>query len=178
MELRIRYAKTSDGFNIAYSDAGDGETYVAFNDIPFSHIQLEQQYGVGFQPLHDAIGGRLIRLDPRGMGMSDREVDRITSDDWVSDLEAVVDRLELEQFVLGANGFSGVIAISYAARHPERVSRLTLLNSPARPAEASAAPASQSLAEMLVRDWRCSPRTLAHSLSAGGGTRPGCSESS
>ncbi len=153
MELRIRYAKTSDGFNIAYSDAGDGETYVAFNDIPFSHIQLEQQYGLGFQPLHEAIGGRVIRLDPRGMGMSDREVDRFTIDDWVSDLEAVVGRLELEQFVLGANGFSGVIAISYAARHPERVSRLTLLNSPARPADAFASPASQSLAEMLVRDW-------------------------
>ena len=153
MGLRIQYAKASDGVSIAYSQAGDGPAYVAFNDIPFSHIQLEEQYGVGFRPLHDAIGGRFIRLDPRGMGMSDRDVDRLTIDDWISDLEAVVDRLELEQFVLGGNGFSGVIAISYAARHPDRVSRLTLLNSPARPADAFAAPASQSLAEMLVRDW-------------------------
>jgi len=153
MELRIQYAKTSDGVSIAYSDAGDGMPYVTLNDIPFSHIQLEQQYGVGFQQLREMIGGRFVRLDPRGMGMSDREVDRFTIDGWVSDLEAVVDRLELEQFSLGANGFSGVIAISYAARHPERVSRLTLLNSPSRPADAFAAPASQSLAEMLVRDW-------------------------
>ena len=153
MVPRIQYVKASDGVSIAYSQAGDGPAYVALNDIPFSHIQLEEQYGVGFQPLHEAIGGRFVRLDPRGMGMSDREVDRITIDAWVSDLEAVVDRLELDQFVLGGSGFSGVIAISYATRHPERVSRLTLLNAPARPADAFAAPASQSLAEMLVRDW-------------------------
>ncbi len=153
MDSRIRYAKTADGVNIAYSDAGDGMPYVTINDIPFSHIQLEEQHGVGFQRFHEMIGGRLVRFDPRGMGMSDREVDRITLDHWVSDLEAVVDRLDLEQFGLGANGFSGVIAIAYAARHPERVSRLSLLNAPARPADAFASPASQSLAEMLVRDW-------------------------
>ncbi len=52
MGPRIQYAKTSDGINIAYSDAGDGPPYVAFNDIPFSNIQLEEQYGVWFQPFH------------------------------------------------------------------------------------------------------------------------------
>ena len=153
MVPRIQYAKTSDGVSIAYSQAGDGPTYVALNDIPFSHIQLEEQYGVGFRPLHDAIGGRFVRLDPRGMGMSDRDVDRITIDDWVGDLEAVVDRLELDQFVLGGFGFSGVIAIAYAARHPEHVSRLVLLNSSSRPADAFATPATQSLAALLLRDW-------------------------
>ena len=80
MGPRIQYAKTSDGVSIAYSQAGDGPAYVALNDIPFSRVQLEEQYGLSFQPLHEAIGGRLIRLDPRGMGMSDREVDRFTID--------------------------------------------------------------------------------------------------
>jgi class 3 adenylate cyclase/pimeloyl-ACP methyl ester carboxylesterase len=151
-EPRIQYAQTEDGVSIAYFVSGQGTPYVSLNDIPFSHVQLERRY---MPSSHEVIErwGKLIRLDPRGMGMSDREVDRFTLDDWVLDVEAVVNRLGLDQFILGGTGFSGVVAIAYAVRHPDKVSRLVLLNAVARPADAFATPQSGSLAQMLVSDW-------------------------
>ena len=42
----------------------------------------------------------LIRYDARGNGMSDWEVDELSLDAWVSDLEAVVDAAGVERFPL------------------------------------------------------------------------------
>ncbi len=153
MEPRIQYAKTKDGVSIAYFVAGEGAPYVSLNDIPFSHIQLERQYMPMFHDIVESLGIRHIRLDPRGMGMSDRDVERFSLDGWLLDVEAVVDRLGLDEFIFGAVGFSAVVAIAYAVRHPERVSRLVFVNAVVRPADAFATPQSRSLAEMLVRDW-------------------------
>lgn len=152
MEPRIQYAKTKDGVSIAYATSGRGPPYVALNDIPWTHIQLERKYLPTSNELIEA-ENQIIRLDPRGMGMSDRDVGRFSLDGWVTDVEAVVDRLALGQFVFSAVGFSSVVAIAYAARHPDGVSQLVLVNGVARPADAFATPQSQSLAQMLVSDW-------------------------
>ena len=45
-------------------------------------------------------GHTLIRYDPRGNGMSDWEVDELSLDAWVSDLETIVDAAGLERFPL------------------------------------------------------------------------------
>ncbi len=153
MEPRIQYAKTKDGVNIAFWALGEGTPFVMMNDIPFSHIQLERRYG--FQAPYDKLAAKrkLIRFDPRGMGMSDREVERFSLDSWLHDLETVVDRLGLETFVLLGVNFSGPLAIAYAARQPKRVSRLVLMNTGARVADGMVAPQMQLVADMLVRDW-------------------------
>jgi class 3 adenylate cyclase/pimeloyl-ACP methyl ester carboxylesterase len=150
-EPRIQYARTEDGVNIAYSESGHGTPYVLLTDLPMSHVQLERKYLPGMhQPENWA---RLIRLDPRGTGMSDREVQKFSLDSWLLDIDAVVNRLGLDRFALGAVQYSGVLALAYAARNPERVSRLCLLNAFARPADAFANPVSQTLGGMLVTDW-------------------------
>jgi class 3 adenylate cyclase len=87
------------------------------------------------------------------MGMSERDIDRFSLESWLHDLEAVVDRLGLERFVLAATSFSGPLCIAYAVRNPERVSQLILMNSVARIADAFATPQAQALGDMLVRDW-------------------------
>jgi pimeloyl-ACP methyl ester carboxylesterase len=68
----------------------------------------------------------LIRYDERGCGLSEREVDEISFETWVRDLEAVVDAAGLDRFVLLGLSRGSSIATVYAARHPERVSRLIL----------------------------------------------------
>jgi pimeloyl-ACP methyl ester carboxylesterase/DNA-binding CsgD family transcriptional regulator len=68
----------------------------------------------------------LIRYDPRGSGLSDRDAGDFSLDAWVADLEAVVDAVGLRRFPLIGMCQGGLIAIAYAARHPERVSRLVL----------------------------------------------------
>jgi pimeloyl-ACP methyl ester carboxylesterase len=53
-------------------------------------------------------------------------------DTWVEDLELVVDSVGLERFPLIGLSQGGAVAIAYAVRHPERVSRLVLVGAYAR----------------------------------------------
>ena len=67
-----------------------------------------------------------IRFDQRGSGLSNRNVDDLSFDAWVNDLEAVVEALQLEHFVLLGISQGGPVAIEYTARHPETVEKLLL----------------------------------------------------
>ncbi len=131
MEPRIQYAKTEDGVNIAFWTMGQGPPVVYVSTPPWSNIEFEAREW----PMHGIIASRctLIRYDHRGTGSSHREVDELSLDAHVRDLEAVVDRLELDQAIL--LGFDGPITITYAARHPERVSHLLLYAAVARMAD-------------------------------------------
>ena len=68
----------------------------------------------------------LIRYDARGNGLSDWDVDELSLDAWVRDLEAVVDAAGLQRFPLLGMSQGCAVCIAYAVRHPERVSHLAL----------------------------------------------------
>jgi pimeloyl-ACP methyl ester carboxylesterase len=68
----------------------------------------------------------LIRYDARGNGMSDWDVDTLSLDAWVTDLETVVEATGIERFPLLGISQGGAIAVAYAVRRPERVSHLIL----------------------------------------------------
>ena len=72
---------------------------------------------------------RLVRYDERGCRLSDWDIARFAFDDWVHDLEAVVDAAGLDRFALLGISQGGPVTIAYAVRHPERVRRLVLLGS-------------------------------------------------
>ncbi|MGB8386117.1 MAG: alpha/beta fold hydrolase [Dermatophilaceae bacterium] len=67
-----------------------------------------------------------MRYDERGCGLSDREIPDPRLEDWVRDLETVVDAANLEEFDLLGISQGGAVAVVYAARHPERINRLVL----------------------------------------------------
>jgi pimeloyl-ACP methyl ester carboxylesterase len=68
-----------------------------------------------------------IRYDARGNGLSDRDVPDVCFEDFVSDLETVVDAAGLDRFALHGLSQGCAVSIAYAVRHPERVSHLILL---------------------------------------------------
>jgi pimeloyl-ACP methyl ester carboxylesterase len=68
----------------------------------------------------------LIRYDARGNGLSDREVEEVSFETFVGDLETVVDAAGLERFALFGISLGCAVSIAYAARHPERVTHLIL----------------------------------------------------
>jgi pimeloyl-ACP methyl ester carboxylesterase/DNA-binding CsgD family transcriptional regulator len=77
-------------------------------------------------------GHSFVRYDQRGCGLSDRDVEDLSLEAWVGDLEAVVAAAPVDRFaLLGVSG-GGPVAIAYAARHPERVSHLILYGTYAR----------------------------------------------
>ena len=126
MQQQIRFCKTSDAVRLAYATVGSGEPLVkAANWL--SHIEYDWRTPI-WRPLFERLARnrRLIRYDERGCGLSDWEVDEFSLDVWVRDLEAVVDAAGLDRFPLLGVSQGGPIAIAYAVRHPERVSRLVL----------------------------------------------------
>jgi pimeloyl-ACP methyl ester carboxylesterase len=58
--------------------------------------------------------------------MSDWDVDALSLDTWVSDLETVVDAVGIERFPLLGISQGGAVAVAYAVRRPERISHLIL----------------------------------------------------
>lgn len=58
--------------------------------------------------------------------MSDRNVDELSLQNWVSDLEAVADAARLTRFPLFGASQGCAVSIAYAVRHPKKVSHLIL----------------------------------------------------
>ena len=127
-ELRqeIRYCTTPDGVRLAYATVGSGLPMLR-SPHWMSHLEYEWELPVHHHVyLGLAKRSTFIRYDPRGNGMSDWDVGEITLEAWVSDMEAVVDAAGVEQFVLFGWSQGCAVSIAYAARHPEKVSRLVL----------------------------------------------------
>jgi pimeloyl-ACP methyl ester carboxylesterase/DNA-binding CsgD family transcriptional regulator len=118
----IQYAKTNDGVNIAYYVIGAGPALVYLT--PGSHLEREWQYPEQRAWLERlAARNRVIRLDCRGSGLSDRVPD-FELKMLPLDVEAVVRREGLTRFAL--LGGSASMAMLYACAYQDKVSRLIL----------------------------------------------------
>ena len=92
-----------------------------------SHLQHDWQSPV-WRHFLEELGTftTLIRYDLRGHGLSDWSVDDFSLEAHMGDLDAVIAAQNLDRFALmGMSGYSP-LALAYAARHPERVTRLVL----------------------------------------------------
>jgi len=123
----IRFCTAGDGTRLAYATSGAGPPLVkAANWL--SHLDYDWESPVWRHWLAELSRRfRLVRYDERGCGLSDWDIGRFSFDDWVDDLETVVDAAGLDRFSLLGISQGGPVAIAYAVRHPERVSHLVLL---------------------------------------------------
>lgn len=128
----IRFCVTSDNVNIAYATTGAGYPFVkAANWL--NHLDFEWDSPVWRHWLRE-LGKHhsIIRYDERANGLSDWDVEDVSFEAWVHDLETVVDTAGVEKFALMGISQGGPVAIAYAVRHPERVSHLILCGAYAR----------------------------------------------
>lgn len=163
MEPSIQYARAKDGTNIAFWSVGQGGTpLVMLPSIPFNHVQLSWELE-GYAHTFERLSQRrmLISYDGRGSGLSDRDVEDLSLEGYLLDLEAVLDKLNVERADLFAFITSGPIAVAFAARHPERVARLLLWCSFARSADVLDAPQFQGLLSLAEKDWTTFTEALA-----------------
>jgi pimeloyl-ACP methyl ester carboxylesterase/DNA-binding CsgD family transcriptional regulator len=129
MKQQIRFCTARDGVRIAFATAGEGPPLVRVNNW-FTHLEHDWVNPV-WRHWSELLADRrtLVRYDPRGSGLSDRDPANVSLDALVSDLNAVVDAQGLSRFPLIGLCQGGAIAVAYAARHPERISRLVLYDS-------------------------------------------------
>lgn len=158
MRQQVRFCRSADGTRIALARSGEGPPLVRVANW-FTHLDLDRQSAVWrhwFDFLSD--GRTLVRYDPRGSGLSDRNVDDFSLDRWIEDLDAVVECAGLTRFPLIGLCQGGAVAAAYAARHPDRISRLVLYDSYPFGAYADGVPdrlaqEARALAEMIEVGW-------------------------
>jgi len=122
----VRFCKTSDDVRIAYASVGDGPPLV-WAAHWLSHLEFSWESPIWRHWTEEfAKDHSFVHYDERGNGLSDWDNPTFSIDAFVRDLEAVVDALGLDRFALIGSSKGGPTAMAYAARHPERVSRLVL----------------------------------------------------
>ena len=127
LEQRIQFARASDGARMEYATVGQGPPLVRAAHW-ITHLDYEWDTPIWRHWMEGLSRGRtLVRYDERGCGLSDQDPGEVSMDAFVRDLETVVDDLGLDRFPLMGLSQGGAVAVAYAHRHPERVSRLILV---------------------------------------------------
>jgi class 3 adenylate cyclase len=129
-----QYARLGE-LHLAFQTLGSGPPDLLLLDQWFSHVEAQWEV----PPVAEfrerlAAFGRLIMFDKRGTGLSDPvpTAELPSVEQWMADVPAVLDAAGSERAAVIANIGGGIMAISFAAAHPDRVSHLVLVDCFAR----------------------------------------------
>jgi pimeloyl-ACP methyl ester carboxylesterase/DNA-binding CsgD family transcriptional regulator len=124
MDPIIRYARTLDGVNIAYFSVGAGPSLIY---MPPGGSAGEAWRQPEVRSWHERLAAnrQVIRLDYRGIGLSDRGWG-FDPEATARDVEAVVLKEGLGHFAILGVLQTSATAIVFACNHPDRVTHLIL----------------------------------------------------
>jgi long-chain acyl-CoA synthetase len=127
LELYRRRVRVSDDPSVRLSVI-DVEPEMAQRTLVLLHGFAGQAAQWRYQIWQFSDVNRVIGLDTRGHGRSDKPDSAYTMPELLNDLERALDELNVtEPFVLAGHSFGGAIAAEYAAAHPEQVEKLILV---------------------------------------------------
>ena len=113
-----------DGNRLSYVDEGEGKVIVMLHGNPtwsFFYRNLIKLLRKRY---------RVIAPDHMGCGLSDKPQDYpYRMADHVSNIEKLLDHLQIEKHSLVLHDWGGAIGMGYAANHPERIEALVIMNS-------------------------------------------------
>jgi len=154
-----KYAKSGD-VHIAYQLVGDGPNDLVFVPGWVSHVEYawEDPFFAHFLR-RLASFSRLILLDRRGTGLSDRVADLPTLEQRMDDVRAVMDAAGSERAALFGVSEGGPMCLVFAATYHQRTSALALYGTFARLARAPDYPigapsdATERFLERVEAEW-------------------------
>ena len=119
---RDRLVETPNGSLFVREIPGDDPPIILMHGFPDDHHIYEK-----LLPLLSP--RRAIAFDWHGYGRSERsELGGFSLKEHASELEALLDQLDIDRAVLVGHDASGPDAVAFAVAHPQRVSHLVLLN--------------------------------------------------
>jgi 3-oxoadipate enol-lactonase len=109
-----------DGCRIWYELKGSGDYLLQIPGMFFAHAN--------FGRVTDAMAEyfTVIDFDQRGTGLSDRPSQRYSIELWAEDCALLLNALRVERAHVHGTSAAGMVAIRFAAEHPERVERLVI----------------------------------------------------
>jgi pimeloyl-ACP methyl ester carboxylesterase len=154
-----RYARSGE-VHIAYQVNGQGQIDLVFVPPAVSHLDYRWEEP-SYERLLERLGSfaRVISLDKRGSGLSDRTAALPTPQEQVRDIESVMNAAGSERASLLGGLDGGVASILFAAAHPERTERLVTYATAARTLRSDDYPWGvdpeelEALVELVEQDW-------------------------
>jgi pimeloyl-ACP methyl ester carboxylesterase len=138
--MPTRHTVTRDGTELVYwTWPGSGPPTLLLHGIG--------NYGRYWDLFANAVGDRLMLVAPdaRGHGESGRPADGYAPADFTADALAVLDALGIQRAVVVGHSMGGLHSINLAARHPERVRALVIVDASPDPMPAGTGRAQRLL---------------------------------
>ena len=181
MTAETRFAKASDGTYVAYQVTGDGPLDLVLLRGWITNVEHEwDEPTIARMIRRLSAVGRLVRLDRRGMGMSDRIARAAipTLEDRVDDITAVLDAIGSRRAVLIGLADGAQLCAAYAAIRPDRTEGLVTYGALARGSWAPDypwAPTTERLErwEATVASGWGTPEFAARAIAGGAPSRAG-----
>ena len=163
MDQGIGFCTTPHGVRIAYATVGTGPPLVIASP-GISHLELDWEEP-RIRNFWETIGQHhtVVRYDRHGCGLSDRNRSDFSLDSEIRPIDAVVKELGLKSFVLWGQTHGGAPAIAYAAKFPDRISRLILCGTHARSCGGAVAK-KNTYRELVLLNWRMASLALMETM--------------
>ncbi len=124
----IRRLTLPDGVSLAHYVTGDGPDVVMLFPFHVNHLELTWAtplHRQGIVRLAEAF--RVVNVDLRGTGLSDRDVEDVSIERLASDVLALLDHLDVTSAAVCAMGNAALVACHLAVFHPDCISRVVLI---------------------------------------------------
>ncbi|MDI9870659.1 alpha/beta fold hydrolase [Flectobacillus roseus] len=124
---RLEYIEVEKNVKLHVTDLGEGQPIVLIHGWPLSDAMYEYQY----QYLSRK-GFRVIGITLRGFGKSDKPYGRYDFDVFSDDIKVVLEKLKIENAVLGGFSMGGAVVIHYVTKYnAAHISKLALFGAAA-----------------------------------------------
>jgi len=125
---RIRFCRSEDGSAIAYAVSGEGPPALRFGPSSLQDLEMEWAYGLHRSWISSmALYSRYLRFDSVGSGQSERVLRDVDFEIEARDAGAVADAAGFDRFAAVSYSGGCIPALTFAALHPERLTRLAIV---------------------------------------------------
>ena len=159
--MSTRFFRNARGERLAYVMHGSGPTLV-FPAWWVSHLDRNSEdpaFADFFARLGESF--RCVRYDRFGVGLSDRGARAYSLETELEDLEALLDHLAETRLALFGFSCGAPVALVYAAKHPERVSRVVCYGAYAEGGRIGTPQTRSALASLVRAHWGMGSKALA-----------------
>lgn len=119
---REEYIEVEKNVRLHVVDLGEGQPIVLIHGWPLNNAMYEYQYQYLVQR-----GFRVIGISLRGFGKSDKPYGRYDFDVSSDDIKAVLEKLKIENAVLGGFSMGGAVVLHYVTKYNSaHISKLAL----------------------------------------------------